>query len=326
MNKDAQGRWKVGMSNIKLKMRVYICMGNPKGVKRDFKALEKRRFEAMRLLDQGHNQSETARRLKVARQTVSAWRRQYREQGAAGLRQAGRAGRKPLLDAAQRERLTSLLLEGPQAHGFPTPLWSCPRVARLIGDEFGVDYHEGHVWKILRALDWSPQRPVGKARERNEEQIRTWAPRGQTPVLQFNFNWEKLSVSAGLTLRNFYFRLYPGAIGKEQVIDFLKALVRHIDRPLLIVWDRLPAHRSRLVQEFIQLSEGHIATEYLPPYAPELNPVEYIWAYWKQHELPNVCPKDYGELNERARKALRRMHRKPRLITAFWKQSSLCFE
>ena len=124
-------------------------------------------------------------------------------------------------------------------------------------------------------------------------------------MLQFNFNWEKLSVSAGLTLRNFCFRLYPGAIGKEQVIDFLKALVRPIDRPLLIVWDRLPAHRSRLVQEFIELSAGHIATEYLPPYAPELNPVEYIWAYWKQHELPNVCPKDYGELNERARKALR---------------------
>ena len=154
-------------------------MGNPKGVKRDFKALEKRRFEAMRLLDQGHNQSETARRLKVARQTVSAWRRQYREQGAAGLRQAGR---KPLLDAAQRERLTSLLLEGPQAHGFPTPLWSCPRVARLIGDEFGVDYHEGHVWKILRALDWSPQRPVGKARERNEEQIRTWKRKTWTRI------------------------------------------------------------------------------------------------------------------------------------------------
>ena len=57
-------------------------------------------------------------------------------------------------------------------------------------------------------------------------------------------------------------------------------------------------------------------TEYLPPYAPELNPVEYIWAYWKQHELPNVCPKDYGELSRRARRALRRMQRKPRLITA----------
>ena len=65
---------------------------------------------------------------------------------------------------------------------------------------------------------------------------RTWAPRGETPLLEFNFNWQKLSVSAGLTLRNFYFRLYPGAIGELEVIDFLKALVRHIDGPLMIVW------------------------------------------------------------------------------------------
>ena len=153
---------------------VYVGMGNPKGVKRDFLALEKRRFEAMRMLDQGLNQSEKARRLKVARQTVSEWRRQYRQQGAAALRRAGRAGRKPLLNAAQRERLTALLLEGPEAHGFPTPLWTCPRVARLIRDEFGVAYHEGHVWKVLRGLGWSPQRPVGQARERNDKAVRTW--------------------------------------------------------------------------------------------------------------------------------------------------------
>ena len=75
-------------------------------------------------------------------------------------------------------------------------------------------------------------------------------------MLQFNFNWQRLSVAAGLTLRNFYFRLYPGAIRQAEVIDFLKALVRHIEEPLLIVWDRLPAHRSRLVREFIELSEG----------------------------------------------------------------------
>jgi len=125
---------------------------------------------------------------------------------------------------------------------------------------------------------------------------------------------------------NFSFRLYPGAIGQTEVIDFLKALVRRIDQPLLIVWDRLPANRGRLVREFVELSEGHIVTEYLPAYAPELNPVEYIWAYRKQHELPNVCPKDYGELSRRARRALRRMQRKPRLLRAFWKQSSRCFD
>ena len=90
------------------------------------------------------------------------------------MRQAGRAGRKPRLDAAQLERLESQLLAGPEAHGFPTPLWTCPRIARLIADQFGVRYHAGHVWKILRALGWSPQRPVGKARERNEGAIRGW--------------------------------------------------------------------------------------------------------------------------------------------------------
>ena len=84
--------------------------GNTEGKRRDFEALEKRRFEAMRLLDEGLNQSETARRLKVARQTVSEWRRRYREQGEAGLRKAGRAGRKPLLDSTQLERLETLLL------------------------------------------------------------------------------------------------------------------------------------------------------------------------------------------------------------------------
>ena len=149
-------------------------MGNPRGVRRDFEALEERRFEALRLLEQGLNQSEAARRLGVARQSVARWARQAREQGRDSLRRAGRAGRKPQLKAEQIAELESLLLEGPQAHGFPTPLWTCERAARLIRERFGVGYHPGHVWKLLRALRWSPQRPVGKARERNEEAIRTW--------------------------------------------------------------------------------------------------------------------------------------------------------
>ena len=116
---------------------------------------------------------------------------------------------------------------------------------------------------------------------------------GVQSVLLF-FNWKSLSVAAGLTLWNFYFRIYAGAIKKEQVVDFLAALVRHLGQQLLIVWDRLPGHRSRLVQEYIAGLQGWISTAYLPPYAPELNPVEYIWGYWKQNELPNVCPKTTG--------------------------------
>lgn len=153
-------------------------MAFPKGVRRDFEALEKRRIEAVRLvLEQGLSQAAAARRVQAAQQSVSGWVKRYREQGQAGLAKAGRAGRKPLLNQSQLAELEQLLVEGPEAHGFPTPLWTCPRVARLIRDRFGVDYHEGHVWKLLRALNWSPQRPVGKARERNEQAIRTWKRR-----------------------------------------------------------------------------------------------------------------------------------------------------
>ncbi len=144
-------------------------------MKRDFAALEKRRIEAVRLvLEEGLSQGQAARQVRAAQQSVSGWVRRYREEGRAGLRKAGRAGRKPRLSQEQLDQLESLLLEGSEAHGFPSPLWSCPRVARLIRDRFGVRYHEGHVWKLLRALNWSPQRPVGKARERNEGAIREW--------------------------------------------------------------------------------------------------------------------------------------------------------
>ena len=149
-------------------------MGNPRGVKRDFSELEQRRFEGLKLLRQGFNQSEVARRVKVCSQTVSRWAKAVSEDGARALRAAGRAGRKPLLDDKQRERLVARLLEGPEKLGYETPLWTCERVAHLIEQEFVVRYHAGHVWKLLRQLNWSPQRPAGRALERNEAAIAEW--------------------------------------------------------------------------------------------------------------------------------------------------------
>jgi transposase len=150
-------------------------MGNPAGVKRDFGALEKRRFKAINLLEKGDlNQSEVARRVQVCRQTVSRWAEEFRAGGREALKSAAQAGRKSELTEADRERLQELLLQGPEKLGYETPLWTCARVAHLIEDEFRVEYHPGHVWKILGDLGWSCQRPVGRARERNEEAIRRW--------------------------------------------------------------------------------------------------------------------------------------------------------
>jgi transposase len=109
------------------------------------------------------------------------------------------------------------------------------------------------------------------------------------------------------------------------IVLFLEHLQRAIPGKLLVIWDGLSAHRSQFVRDYIAGLNGHILTERLPAYAPELNPVEYIWAHLKQHELPNVCAKDLWHLGDRARHHLKRMRRRPKLIRAFWKQSALVF-
>jgi transposase len=152
---------------------------------------------------------------------------------------------------------------------------------------------------------------------------RTWSPKGQTPVLQYAFNWKTLSAMAGVTWWNFYFRLYPGSIRSRQVVEFLGHLMRHLPSNLLVIWDGAPTHRSRLVKDFVAAQNGRIVLDSLPAYAPELNPVEYLWGYWKHHELPNFCPKTFSELSIHAIRALKRMRRRPKLVIAFWKQAEL---
>ena len=154
---------------------------------------------------------------------------------------------------------------------------------------------------------------------------RTWSLRGQTPILQHSFTWKQLSAIAGLSFWQFYFRFFPGAIRSEQIIEFLGALRRQIKQPLLIIWDGVATHRSRLVKAWREEQDGQIAVARLPPCAPELNPVEAIWAYLKKHEIANLCLATIGEVGQFARNRLKSMQRRPNLVVAFWKQAELAF-
>jgi transposase len=143
--------------------------------RRDFHGLEVRRQQAARLFAAGREtQGAIARLLRVSRQSVMRWYRAWRQGGRAALRGAGRAGRKTRLSPAQMVRVEAALRQGPRAHGFRTNLWTLPRVARVIKQLTGVQYHPGHVWRLLGALDWTLQRPAKRARERNEPAIRHW--------------------------------------------------------------------------------------------------------------------------------------------------------
>jgi transposase len=152
--------------------------------------------------------------------------------------------------------------------------------------------------------------------------VRTWAPRGQTPTLQYSFNWKNLSIIGGITFRSIYFRTFPGTIHSHEVILFLGDLFRHLKRKVVLVWDRLPVHRSRAVQEFLR-GFPQVTLEYLPPYAPDLNPMEYVWGIFKKNGMANFCPEYVTELSRRARKELGRLRRRKGIIASCWAQSKL---
>jgi transposase len=136
--------------------------------------LERRRTRAIDLLESGYGPVEVARMVGATRRSVRRWNAAYRRQGQKGIRARPAPGRPPKLDAAARKRLVRALLKGARAAGFPTDLWTCPRVARLVRTQFGVSYHVDHIGRLLRSLDWSPQRPQRRAIERDDEAIQRW--------------------------------------------------------------------------------------------------------------------------------------------------------
>ncbi len=143
-------------------------------MRRDFVGLERRRMQAARLLEKGYSEAEVARRVGVHRQSVNRWAKSLAAAGRRGLRRAGRAGRRPKLSREDLVRIEQWLKQGPEQFGYQTGLWTLPRVTRLIEAQCGVRYHPSQVWRILRQLNWSCQRPTGRALERDEGAIRHW--------------------------------------------------------------------------------------------------------------------------------------------------------
>jgi transposase len=147
-----------------------------RGIKR-LQALRSRREKAIALFDQGERQAAVAAALKVSRQSVSRWYHDWLNGDTEALYGATRAGRKRRLSKAQVQRIQKELLKGATAHGYSSDLWTLPRVAEVIEAVTAVRYHPGHVWRVLRQMGWSLQRPTLRAKERDEQKIRQWRRR-----------------------------------------------------------------------------------------------------------------------------------------------------
>jgi len=137
-------------------------------------ALERRRQRAVELLRQHLPPVEVAQRVGVDRRSVRRWKAAYRKQGEGALRAKPAPGRPPRLSVPEKTELAAALLKGAKAAGFPTDLWTCPRVGQLIAHRFGVRYHVDHIGRLLRSLGFTPQKPTRRAIERDEAEIQRW--------------------------------------------------------------------------------------------------------------------------------------------------------
>jgi transposase len=146
--------------------------------------------------------------------------------------------------------------------------------------------------------------------------VRTYAPRGQTPILRVPLTRDHLSVISAITPDGrLFLAMQDHAYKGPDVVRFLRHLLRHIAGKLLVIWDGAPIHRAQFVKDFrAQGAAARLHLERLPGYAPDLNPDEGIWHYLKHVELRNLCGHDLGELRRALRAATKRLRHKRRVI------------
>jgi len=161
----------------------------------------------------------------------------------------------------------------------------------------------------------------------------TWAPRGQTPVLKPRGNhWSKVSVAAALGFRwdgrqtRLLARTKPDNYNATSLIRFLRQLRRFVrGQKVILVWDHLPAHRSREMQAYLLRQRAWLQLEWLPGYAPDLNPTEGVWNNIKSREMANFCPEQIQESTRAFRRGLRRVSHTRQLPFSFLDHAGLFF-
>src|SRR5579859_1495391 len=152
--------------------------------------------------------------------------------------------------------------------------------------------------------------------------VRTWAPRGQTPVLRVKLTRDHLSAISGITLDGrLFMQVRCASYDAAAVVAFLRVLLRKIRGKILLIWDGSPIHRAQVIKDFLKRGAAkRLHLEQLPGYAPDLNPDEGIWNYLKRVEVGNVCCHDLAELTMQVRLAEQRLRDKPDIIRACSRQ------
>jgi transposase len=284
------------------------------------------------------------------------------EAALAGGRRGRRPGEQKALSAAQQEGLRSMIVRGcPDQFGLSFALWTRQAVRALIARETGVWLTLPVVGRYLRAWGFTAQRPARRATERRDEAVRAWlestypaiarkakaqgcdihwadetglssranygrsfAPRGQTPVIRRPGRRFSQSMISSLTNQGkLRFMIYEGALNTTIFLNFLRRLIREATRKLFVIVDNLPVHRAHRVTAWVQDNADRIELFYLPPYAPEHNPDEFLNNDLKQAMARRRTPRDKVALKSSLTSYMRSLQRCPAKVRAFFQASTV---
>lgn len=324
---------------------------------------EWRRLRAWDLHKQGWAQHDIAVALDVSEGAVSRWIHSAVDAGPKILRAHPSPGHPAKLTAIQKRQIPEFLRHGAEAYGFHGDVWTCQRVAQVIEWEFGIRYHKDHVSRVLKGLGWTPQIPTTRAFQRDEVAIarwrvevwpalrrqasqerrtlvfvdetgiyllpgvvRTYGPKGETPVVDHWLSRDHLSVMAGVTPSGkLYTLVRQHPLTSLESVVFLKHLLVQTGTKLLVIWDGSPIHRWGAVQEYLASKEAKwVRVEPLPAYAPDLSPLDRgFWHHLKHVEMRNRSCMDLEELHLEFHLAIGRLRQKPHLIRSFFAAAGL---
>lgn len=321
-----------------------------------------RRRVVRAVLEQGLAKAEAARVFGVSRTSVHAWINLYHESGVDGLtpKRIGRPRGGGRLQGWQAATIVNLIKDNcPEQLKMPFALWTREAVGDLIYQRFGIRYSRGMVGRLLCHWGFTPQKPVTRAYERNDERIRAWlqceypalrcrakrenaeiywedetglrsdhvvgrsyAPRGVTPVIRNTGQRFGCNIiSAVNNLGKLRFRVFKGSFTQALMIDFLERLVRDAQRKIIVIADGHPAHRGRRLRQWLEEHASQCELVLLPGYAPELNPDELLNQDLKSNVFRSGRPKTRDELVGQTRSYLRATQKRPDIVRAYFQEA-----
>jgi transposase len=326
--------------------------------------LETIRRMAVRRVNDGEAPADVIKSYGFCRTTIYRWLRKARRGGEEALESRKATGRPPLLSDRRKAAVARWITgKDPRQYGFDFGLWTRRIVAELIAERFGVQMSVTAVGRLLAELGITPQKPLRRAYERDPEAVerwmrdeyprirrrakrqgadiffldevgvrsdsalgRTWAPKGRTPVVATSGQRQSVNAISALTPRGaFWYEVYGGRLNAGRFIELLQNFLRRRRRPVMLVLDRHPAHVAKAVAAYVQSQRGRLELHFLPGYAPDLNPDEFVWKHLKTHGLAKRPLTRNQSLRARVETDLQAIKNNVRLIRSFFHAPTVAY-